>query len=163
MTDELKWNILINDEKKGPFTYEQILEAHKNGLINSDTMVWAPHLNQWQALQTVLPAESLRLPPPFQHVTSPALPPIPANRDNSVGFHWMPMTSFLSGLVVFIVACCQPDGKWKLETVTGVIVLAFVPIVFGIISLASGKKKSWMAITGLTLGSIVALAATGSL
>lgn len=78
-------------------------------------------------------------------------------------FHWTSMASLGSGLFVFMGACTEPEGKWDTDSVAGVAVLSFIPIIFGIISLASNHEKRWMAVTGLIFGVLVFLMAMGSM
>ena len=98
---------------------------------------------------------------PFQQ-SLPTIVSCPQTTDTNENFHWTSIVSFISGVIIFIGTCSEPDGKWDDETVTGIAVISFVPIIFGIISLASNHKKRWMAMTGIILGVLVFIIALGS-
>ena len=77
--------------------------------------------------------------------------------------HWMTLTSFISGLVVFLIILTEPDGKWDRDTIIGAVTLSLIPIVFGIIALSNKRHyNKWMSITGIILGALVFLVALGS-
>lgn len=78
-------------------------------------------------------------------------------------YHWSSITAFISGIVVFLMAMTEPDGKWDSDAVLGGMMLGSVPIAFGLYSFSNSENKSrWMAITGIMLGIIVVLASIGS-
>jgi len=78
-------------------------------------------------------------------------------------YHWSSMTAFISGIVVFLMAMTEPDGKWDSDAVLGGMILGSIPIAFSLYSFSISENKSrWMAITGITLGIIVVLVSIGS-
>ena len=78
-------------------------------------------------------------------------------------YHWSSIAALISGIVVFLMAMTEPDGKWDGDTVLGGMILGSIPIAFSLYSFSISEYKSrWMAITGITLGIIVVLASIGS-
>ena len=85
-----------------------------------------------------------------------------AARESS-GFHWASLTSFISGLVIFLLFLVAEDEKWSLDQVIGGIMIAAVPIIFGVIAINKEQgSRRWMGITGCVLGGLMALISLGS-
>jgi len=76
---------------------------------------------------------------------------------------WSSLTSFVSGIIILLMAMTEPEGQWSNDAIAGGIFFGFIPIFFGIISLSQGHNRRWMAISGLVLGSVVVLASLGSM
>ena len=78
-------------------------------------------------------------------------------------YHWSSITAFVSGIVVFLMAMTEPDGKWDSNAVLCGMIFGSIPIAFSLYSFSISENKSrWMAITGITLGIIVVLVSIGS-
>ncbi len=78
-------------------------------------------------------------------------------------YHWSSIAALISGIVVFLMAMTEPNGKWDRDAVLGGMILGSIPIAFSLYSFSISENKSrWMAITGITLGIIVVLASIGS-
>lgn len=97
-----------------------------------------------------------------QQFPSPVIASGPQSAQSDGNLHWTSIVSLISGIFAFVGACTEPDGKWDADSVTGVAMISLVPIIFGIISLVSNKKKRWMAVTGLILGILVFIMALAS-
>lgn len=81
----------------------------------------------------------------------------------SSGFHWASLTSFISGVLIFLLLLLEEDEKWSQDQVIGGIMLALVPITFGVIAINSEQgSRRWMGITGCVLGGLMALISLGS-
>jgi hypothetical protein len=80
------------------------------------------------------------------------------------GMHWATTTSFISGIIVFVMLSAIPDEQWDTDTILGGFVLGVIPIAFGIYSLTQKSKNGrWMGITGLCLGIVAVLASAGNM
>ena len=47
------WYVAENGQSAGPFTANQLTQAVQGGRIQSDTLVWAPHVGSWTAAKDV--------------------------------------------------------------------------------------------------------------
>lgn len=80
------------------------------------------------------------------------------------GIHWATTTSFISGIIVFLIVCSIPEEQWDADSVLGGFVLGVIPIGFGIYALNQKSKNGrWMSITGLCLGIFAVLASAGNM
>lgn len=77
--------------------------------------------------------------------------------------HWTSITSFVTGIVSFLMMLTESAGTWSQDAIVGGLLLGAIPVVFGIISLSKKQAGRWMAITGLILGPIVILVTMGSM
>lgn len=91
-----------------------------------------------------------------------ALQPVSGNTPEPNVYHWTSMTAFISSIIAFILMSTEPSGKWDSDTVAGGILLAAIPIFFGILALNQSKSPRWMTATGVLIGIIVLLASLGS-
>jgi uncharacterized membrane protein len=82
---------------------------------------------------------------------------------NQQAYHWSSITSFVTGVVVILMAMTLPDGKWDSDTVLGGIIFGAIPTIFGVISISHSYAGRWMAITGVVFGVIMLLASLGSI
>lgn len=82
---------------------------------------------------------------------------------NKAMHHWSAIVAFIVGIVVFILILSEPDGMWDNDTVLGGMILAAIPIAFGLYSFSqSSKNDRWMGVTGVILGVIGFLISLGS-
>lgn len=86
-----------------------------------------------------------------------------ASSSTKATHHWSSLTSFVSGIVAFLMATSEPDGQWSTDAIVGGIIFGTIPVCFGLYSLYILKNKNrWMAVTGLVLGIVVILVSLGS-
>jgi len=82
---------------------------------------------------------------------------------NKEAIHWASITSFIAGIIVFLMILTEPDGKWDSDAVLGGMVFGAVPIAFGLYSFSQPSKNGrWMGVTGVVLGVIAVLISLGS-
>ena len=78
--------------------------------------------------------------------------------------HWSSITSLITGIIFFLMALTEPNGKWETEAVIVGMILGSIPIASGFYSFTiSNNKNRWMATTGLILGVIIVLLSIGSM
>jgi len=66
--------LLIEDDRQGPFTPEEIAEKIKAGECTPETLAWKDGMEDWQPLRDVLP-QSASAQPPLSQAAPPPLPP----------------------------------------------------------------------------------------
>jgi hypothetical protein len=52
-SDRHKWFVLIDGQRRGPLTYDDLARAAKEGLISADTPVWRSGWKNWHAARSV--------------------------------------------------------------------------------------------------------------
>ena len=76
---------------------------------------------------------------------------------------WASITSFVCGLISFLLILNEPGGRWDHDTVIGGLLLGGITAIFGVIALAGKQSAQWMAISGLIFGILVISVTFGSL
>lgn len=102
------------------------------------------------------------------HETAQNCPQCGASQDNldihKNTYHWSCITGFIGGMIVFLMAMTEPNGKWDSDAVLGGMVLGAIPIAFSLYSFSQPSHHGrWMGVTGLILGIIVVLLSLGSM
>jgi hypothetical protein len=63
-SDRYKWFVLIDGQRRGPLTYDDLTKAAKEGLISADTPVWRSGWKNWHPARSVKGLAAERTFPP---------------------------------------------------------------------------------------------------
>lgn len=68
MSDPIKYYVMVGDERRGPFTLQQLQGMWQSGAITMDTKYWIEGLDDWMPLSSIL---ELIQPPLRAHQAQP--------------------------------------------------------------------------------------------
>jgi hypothetical protein len=94
------------------------------------------------------------------HCGAPQAAAATSGKDNDS--KWASITSFVWGVISFLLILDEPGGRWDHDTIIGGLFLGGISATFGVIALAGKQSAQWMAISGLILGLLVILVTIGS-
>jgi drug/metabolite transporter superfamily protein YnfA len=78
--------------------------------------------------------------------------------------HWSSVAALIFGIIAFLLALMESDGKWDRDTVVGGVFVGLIPVILNFISLYNKPNTGmWMGATGSILGILVILLSIGSM
>lgn len=74
--NEKKWFVYLGDHHEGPFSVDEIRQKMEQGLVSSQSYVWAEGMADWQGMTEVADFKSLTSPVAALEVTPPPTTPL---------------------------------------------------------------------------------------